>query len=384
MRFADGRVRQFAPLGRVAGDLPARLTGLTGPWRAASGWICTGIGASAAVADAVADRLRHNGVGAVSLPPGDVPGLAATVGWPVLLVSQSGRSTELLATVEALPTGRGLALTNAADSPLAAETGEAVVLGGLADSRASTVGFAALLLAGHMFADWCAGGAPGRGWAAEVAALSAAAVAFGDRLAGTVMDAAGTATDVTDAAGTVSDAAGTVSDAAGWAAMDVVADPDWLAAAEYGALMIREVGRIRAGALETRRYLHGPMESAPGGLTVLVGGDRLDRVADQLAAGPEPAPVLRWSVTISGGRTTVHVPASGLPPLLLDSAALGPFAGQLLVGYGLQEIAQRVAVARGVDPDEFVYDQDDTKLGTPSAPAAPPAPLSTIDERKSN
>ncbi|MFY1668804.1 hypothetical protein ACN27G_02425 [Plantactinospora sp. WMMB334] len=374
MRFADGRARQFGPLGHVAGELPTRLAGLTGPWRAASGWICTGIGASAAVADAVADRLRRNGVAAVSLPPGDAPGLAATVGWPVLLVSQSGRSTELLATVEALPTGRGLALTNAADPPLAAVAAEAVDVGGLADSRASTVGFAALLLAGHLFADWCTGSPPGRGWAAEVAAIPAAAVAFGDRLAGTV----------TDAPGTVTVGPGTVTDAAGWAALDVVADPDWLAAAEYGTLMIREVGRIRAGALETRRYLHGPMESAPGGLTVLVGGDRLDRVADQLAAGPAPAPVLRWSVTMSGGRTAVHVPDSGLPPLLLDSAALGPLAGQLLVGYGLQEIAQRVAARRGVDPDEFVYDQDDTKLRTPDAPAAPPAPLSTIDERKSN
>jgi glutamine---fructose-6-phosphate transaminase (isomerizing) len=337
MRFVDGRARQFEPLGGLAGALPARLAALTAPWRGATGWICTGIGASAAVAGATADRLRRNGVAAVSLPSGDVPAFAAAVGWPVLLLSQSGRSAELVATARAIPAGRGLALTNATASPLAAAATEAVHLGGLADSRASTVGFTALLLAGHVFADWCAGIAVDRRWEDELGAL-------GDRLHVT---------------------AGGPAD---WAGVDVVADRDWLAGAEYGALMIREVGRIRAEALETRRYLHGPMESAPGGLTVLVGGERLDRVAGQLAAGPAPAPVLRWRLTTDNGRT----------------AALGPLAGQLLVADGLQELAGRVAAHRGIDPDQFVYDQDDTKLGTSFPPAVPPALLSTVDERKSS
>ncbi|GAA4464366.1 hypothetical protein [Phytohabitans houttuyneae] len=309
MRFVDGRARQLEQLGDIASRLPARLDALTGPWRAATGWICTGIGASAAVADATADRLRRNGIAAVSLPPGDVPAFAAGTGWPVLLVSQSGRSAELVATAQAIPGGRGLALTNAVAPPLAAAAGEAVDAGGLADSRASTVGFTALLVAGHVFADWCAG----------------------------------VATDLPAPVGKPLPA----TDAASLSFVDVVADPDLLPAAEYGALIIREVGRIRAEALETRRYLHGPMESAPGGLTVLAGGERLDRVAAQLAAGPAPAPVLRWAV------------------------AGDPLAGQLLVAQGLQEIAARVAAYRGIEPDEFVYDQEDTKL-------------STIDERKSS
>lgn len=309
MRFVDGRARQFEPLGDIAAALPTRLTALTGPWREATGWICTGIGASAAVAGATADRLRRNGIGAVSLPPADVAAVAGAVDWPVLLVSQSGRSAELVATAKALPPGRGLALTNATTAPLADAASEAVNVGGLDDSRASTVGFTALLVAGHVFAGWCAG--------------VPVSLALGDPLP--------------------------VVNAADWSCVDIVADAALLPAAEYGALMFREIGRIRAEGLETRRYLHGPMESAPGGLTVLVGGDRLDRVAAQLAAGPTPATVLRWPLTM----------------------AADPLAGQLSVAVGLQEIAARVAAHRGIDPDEFVYDQEDTKL-------------STIDERKSS
>ncbi len=309
MRFDDGRARQFGPLDGIAGRLPAQLDALAGRWRAATGWICTGIGASAAVANATADRLRRDGIGAASLPPAAVPAFAAAVDWPVLLVSQSGRSAELVATARAIPAGRGLALTNAVASPLAAAASESVDVGGLADSRASTVGFTALLVAGHVLAGWCAG----------------------------------IATDLSVPAGDTLPAV----DVAGLSCVDIVADPDLLPAAEYGALMIREVGRIRAEALETRRYLHGPMESAPGGLTVLAGGERLDRVAAQLAAGLAPAPVLRWAV------------------------AGDPLAGQLLVAQGAQEVAARVAAHRGIDPDEFVYDQADTKL-------------STIDERKSS
>jgi glucosamine--fructose-6-phosphate aminotransferase (isomerizing) len=303
VRFVDGRARQFEPLGDIAAALPTLLAALTGPWREAAGWICTGIGASAAVAGATADRMRRNGIGAVSLPPADVAAVAGAVDWPVLLVSQSGRSAELVATAKALPPGRGLALTNATTAPLADAASEAVNVGGLDDSRASTVGFTALLVAGHVFAGWCAG--------------VTVSLALGDPLP--------------------------VVDAADWSCVDIVVDAGLLPAAEYGALMIREVGRIRAEALETRRYLHGPMESAPGGLTVLAGGERLERVAVQLA----PAPVLRW-------------------PLTAD-----PLAGQLSVAVGLQEIAARVAAHRGIDPDEFVYDQEDTKL-------------STIDERKSS
>ncbi|WP_328331775.1 hypothetical protein OHA70_12305 [Kribbella sp. NBC_00382] len=109
-----------------------------------------GIGASEHAAQGAATAWRAAGLQAVAIPASSPPVAAALT----LLISESGRSTEVLAHN---PSSRTIALTNFPDSPLAAAADEVILLNSGPDSPAYTTGYTATLQALGVLGDhWSA------------------------------------------------------------------------------------------------------------------------------------------------------------------------------------------------------------------------------------
>jgi glucosamine--fructose-6-phosphate aminotransferase (isomerizing) len=132
-------------------------------------------------------------------------------------------------------------------------------------------------------------------------------------------------------------------------AIDVTGAGASLAAAEGGALLLREAARIAASGYETRQYLHGPMEAEVA--HVLLGDEREARLAAQLAgAGRGVVLVTALDAPQADGLVVVRVPA--LPPVqrsILETAVLQRIGGEL-------------AARRGVPVGTFRFWSDDTKI----------------------
>lgn len=326
--FTSARATQAAELTavvpRLAGQLEAlRESGrLVGP-----GPIFVGIGASHAAAAAPVWVLRSRGVHSWRLGAGDQPLPFPESEHPVVGISQSGRSAETLAVLESVPAALRMAVVNADPSPIAEVADGVVGLGNIADSYASTIGFTATITALGMLADAWDGGSIDSRWA-ELGGLFAqtelALVATIRSLAPLFAEAR-------------------------WA--DFVGAGPAAGSAEAGALLLREVARIPSTGMSTRQYLHGLMESAGGGVHVVFGDDReLDLAATLSEAGNHVILVTAELVAPSAMLHPVRVPS-------------GPAAQRaVLEALVLQLLAEAVAQVRGVDIEEFVFDNADTKV----------------------
>lgn len=328
--FAAARATQAAELGRVVRRLEEQLSSaggrLTGP-----GPIFVGIGASHAAAAPAVWKLRERGVHAWRQSAGDLPVPYPTSSHPVVGVSQSGRSAETLAVLDALPTARRLAVVNVVPSPISDRADLSIGLGNLTDSYASTVGYTATVAALGMLAECWDGGRIDDGWFE----LEREVRESEDALAEIVRSLAPLFATACSA--------------------DFVGAGPSVGSAEAAALLFREVARIPSTGMSTRQYLHGAMESAGDGVHVVFGGEREADLAATLAG--QGHHMILVSEKDVPARDTLHpVRLAPMPPA--RRAVLEVVIAQTLVA--------AVADVRGVDVEEFVFHNPDTKVSTGS------------------
>ncbi|MDQ0727834.1 SIS domain-containing protein [Microbacterium sp. W4I20] len=286
-----------------------------------------GIGASLAATAPAVWHLRERGITAWRLDAGGTPLPLATGDHPVIGVSQSGRSSETIAALETVPESLRYAVINTVPSPLADLATHLVGLGSIPDSYASTIGYTATVVAVSMLAEAWAGGTVDPAWH-DFAALF--------RQTDTML------------APSVDRAAALIASAP---SLDFVGAGPSTGSAEAGALLFREVARIPASAMGTRQYLHGSMESAGDGAHVLFGSEREHRVARTLSAAGHRVVL----VTTDDVESADHLEVVRLT----DSSAN---ARAVLEALFLQGLVARVAESRGVEIEEFVFHNDDTKV----------------------
>jgi glucosamine--fructose-6-phosphate aminotransferase (isomerizing) len=333
--FADARATQADELGRAIPLIAAQIADrqaageLEGP-----GPVFVGIGASLAAACAAVWELRSRGIHSWRLGAGDLPVPFPESVHPIVGISQSGRSAETLAVLDSVAPELRLAVVNTEPSPIS-QIASTIALGNLADSYASTIGYTATVAALGMLADAWDGGRIDSGWFTLNETFSRVEADLVKRVSG------------------LAELFRTV------ASSDFVGAGPAVGSAEAGALLFREVARIPATGMSTRQYLHGSMESAGDGVHVVFGDSReLDLATTLSEAG-------HHVILISGepvdSTPTLHVVQ--LPKLpAAQRAVLEALVMQVLVG--------AVAAVRGVEIEEFVFHNADTKVPVDAGGAA--------------
>jgi glucosamine--fructose-6-phosphate aminotransferase (isomerizing) len=333
--FADARATQADELGRAIPLIAAQIADrqaageLEGP-----GPVFVGIGASLAAACAAVWELRSRGIHSWRLGAGDLPVPFPESVHPIVGISQSGRSAETLAVLDSVAPELRLAVVNTEPSPIS-QIASTIALGNLADSYASTIGYTATVAALGMLADAWDGGRIDPGWFTLNETFSRVEADLAKRVGG------------------LAELFRTV------ASSDFVGAGPAVGSAEAGALLFREVARIPATGMSTRQYLHGSMESAGDGVHVVFGDSReLDLATTLSEAG-------HHVILISGepvdSTPTLHVVQ--LPKLpAAQRAVLEALVMQVLVG--------AVAAVRGVEIEEFVFHNADTKVPVDAGGAA--------------
>ncbi|MEV1173482.1 SIS domain-containing protein [Nonomuraea sp. NPDC049784] len=333
--YLEGRAGQPAALERVAARVAAQLGEEGGVLASASRPVFVGIGASYAALALPVALLAEGGILARRELAGETgSGLAFTGADLVLGVSQSGRSAETVEALDLLPGGRRAAVVNVVPSRLSQAVEHCVDLGNEPDSYASTIGYTGTLVALTMIARTLLG-VPVAEAAREWTGVGAELERYEAALAPVVDEVA--------------------RQAAGVVAADVVSSGAFRAVSESGALLLREVCRVPASALVTRNYLHGEMESAGETLHVIIGDGRELELARSLAAADHHTLCVTSADLASSGY--LHVvpipPAASLPMRVLFAEAV------------LQRLAGSLAQARGVEIEDFVFHNSDTKIEEP-------------------
>lgn len=326
--FAAAREAQVDALARAVEHLSDEVRerqsagAFSGP-----GPIFMGIGASYAAASAPVWTLRARGIHSWRLSAGDQPLPYPVSVHPIVAISQSGKSAETLAALQSIDAGLRYAVVNSAPSPIADLVPGYLSLGNIPDSYASTIGYTATIAGLGMIADSWDGGTIDAGWAS----LADRAHETEAMLASRVSELAAAFDGVTTA--------------------DFVGGGPSVGSAEAGALLFREVARVHAAGMSTRQYLHGSMESAGDGVHVLFGDRRELEVAVMLSdAGHRVLLVTTEEVAERELLQVVRLPE------------LPPSQRAILEALVLQAIVAEVAHRRGVEIEEFVFHNTDTKV----------------------
>lgn len=256
-----------------------------------------------------------------------------------LIVSESGRSPEPIEAARRLTPGRRIGLSNRADSPLSAVVDVTLSLGGVADSRIYTVGYTATLLAYGLVLEHL-GALPADRQLAGVAAL--------------VENMLAKSAGVAAVAGQVIGAA---------SAVDVLGRGLSMSTGAEFALMLREGLRKPAACFETFEYIHGPVEAATTGTTVVMFGDgrELELAGTLVGAG---VPV----VLVTAARPS-EIPGNGNPLLTvvpLDADLCG-LARTIVETVFAQQTLLVAAEHAGIRLGDFSYQGLGSKLAEPGA-----------------
>jgi fructoselysine-6-P-deglycase FrlB-like protein len=309
---------------RLSAEIVAQQAGgrFAGP-----GPIFVGIGASLAAAAAPVWELRARGIHSWRLSAGEQPLPFPASMNPIIGISQSGKSTETLAVLESIDRQLRYAVVNTSPSPVADCAIDSLSLGSIPDSYASTIGFTATVVALGMIADAWDGGTIDDGWSKVPELVHWVESTVGER-------APELATGL----------------AAAPSADFVGAGPS-VGSAEAGALLFREIARIPSTGMGTRQYLHGSMESAGDGVHVLFGDGREIEVAHTLSnAGHRVVLVSSESIEQNAYLQTIRLPRIAAS----QRAVLEAVVLQILVG--------ETANIKGIDIEEFVFYNSDTKV----------------------
>jgi fructoselysine-6-P-deglycase FrlB-like protein len=332
MRYLETVDAQGRTLGEAAPAVRAALAELDlAPWRRGSLGVVA-MGAAYHAAHAFVTELRRAGrrahaVSAAELLAEPVPDLADAY----VAVSQSGRSSETVAAMRAVPGRPKLGVTADPAAPLSAVVDAVVPMGEFEDSPIYTVGYTATLQSLALLAE--ALGVPGSG-------------PDRDRLPGLVDRVLADARPVVDTL---------ASRLPGVSAVDFVGAGAHLSAAAEGALLVREGARVPGAAMDTYQYLHGPMEPLQDGIAcVIFGSGREVRLARDVAATGALALLV----------TTAQVePAERLAVLRVPEVA--PLHLAVLEILPVQLLTWELAQANGRGIEGFRYQQADTKLDVP-------------------
>jgi glucosamine--fructose-6-phosphate aminotransferase (isomerizing) len=299
------------------------------PWR--SGTLVVGaMGASQSAAIPVVRALRASGRRAFLLTASELAlDRARELGDAFVLVSQSGASAE---TVDALAQLKGapvLAISAHRDTPVARDAAGWLPLGPLPDTPVATLSYTATLQTLGMLGDALAGQSPAS-WT-NVAAMAEDVLAFSEEI---VQRLAPTFAQVTS--------------------LDAVGGASAEGSAGETALLAREGLRLPAAAMETRQYLHGPLESVAAGLGAIVfGGERERALAAELTSYGATVLFIGEAEGVSGSGDEVAV--LGIP----DAS---PTAAPILQILPVQLLAERVAGLRELPIGELRRSQRDTKV----------------------
>jgi glutamine---fructose-6-phosphate transaminase (isomerizing) len=286
--------------------------------------VFAGIGASAHALIPSVLALRAAGRRAFALQATELDDATAReLADAFVLVSQSGASTETVAALERIHGVPMVAISARGDSPLAEAASAWLPLGPEPDTPVATLSYTATLQALGMLCDALLG-EPGSVWS-ELPAL-----------AQEVLDAS--AEPIRERA----EAFSTVT------ALDAVGGGPGLASARETALLGREALRLPATGMDTREYLHGPLEAvAPGFGAVVFGRERERALAESMASfGAE--------VLLVGDRNA-DVPGVSLPEVRA-------IAAPILQILPAQLLTHDVAERRGLTIGELRRHQDDTKV----------------------
>lgn len=254
----------------------------------------------------------------------------------VILVSQSGRSAETAAIAERLRArghSRLLAVTNDPASPMAGRA--AVVLPILAGDEATIAT---------------------KTWATTFAVLALLArtlvdgpLAAGSMLTERTLDVLGQVT-----AGPGPDAQ-VIAGLGGCAALMVVGRGPALAAADYGALILKETAALPAEGFAGGSFRHGPLEvSGPGvGMVVVAPSGATRELCIRLARDTAGLGSPTWLITDDGSPPPDGTDRSWVTTLPAIDEALAP----LTMSVPIQRLAAGLARARGRTPGVLLRSQ---------------------------
>jgi glucosamine--fructose-6-phosphate aminotransferase (isomerizing) len=291
--------------------------------------VFSGIGASAHALVPAVLALRASGRRAFAVSAAELPAAsAARLGDAYVLVSQSGASVETLQALESLGGAPVVAVSARGDSPLARAADLWLPLGPLPDTPVATLSYTASLQALGMLCDALRGTGDGVGAVWSRLPALAADVLERARLPVEALAASFASVRALDAAG-------------GGAAA---------ASAGETALLGREALRLPATGMETREYLHGPLEAVSSEFgCVLFGRERERELAGTLASYGATVALVTDAADASGAGVI------GLPRVPdLAAAVLQILPVQLLV--------ERVAALRGLEIGALARHQPDTKV----------------------
>jgi glucosamine--fructose-6-phosphate aminotransferase (isomerizing) len=291
--------------------------------------VLAGIGASAHALIPAVRALRAAGRRAFALQATELTTPAAReLADTFVLVSQSGTSTETLAALEALDGARVVAISARADSPLVRSAQAWLPLGPRTDTPVSTLSYTATLQALGLLTDALLSEDREPGVWSSLPELAAAVLA-----------------------GSAERVARLAQSFAEISSVDAVGEGPALASAAETALLVREALRIPATGMETREYLHGPLEAVEPGFGAVVFGHQREReLAGQLAS--------------FGARVALIGAADGLSPNEVETFEVpdaGPLARAILEILPVQLLVDEVATIRSLPVGEFRRHQDDTK-----------------------
>jgi glutamine---fructose-6-phosphate transaminase (isomerizing) len=289
--------------------------------------VFSGIGASAHAVIPAVLVLRAAGKRAFAISPGELSDArAAALGDSFVLVSQSGASAETVQALEHLDGSPVIAISAHGGSPLAEAAGAWLPLGPLEDTRVATLSYTATLQALAMLCDALLG--TSSGWL-DLPELASQVLERTDSIAQRIAESFATVL-----------------------AIDAVGGGTAQASAGETALLAREGLQLPAVGMETREYLHGPLEAVGDGFgCVVFGRDRELELAHELAA-------FGASVTLISDQEAA--PAPGVHAIEIPQVPT--LAAPILEVLPVQLLIDHVASLRGLEIGELRREQPDTKV----------------------
>jgi glucosamine--fructose-6-phosphate aminotransferase (isomerizing) len=284
--------------------------------------VFAGIGASAHALVPSVLALRAAGRRAFALQATELDDAGAReLADAFVLVSQSGASAETVAALEQIEGVPMIAISARGDSPLVRASEAWLPLGPEPDTPVATLSYTATLQALGMFCDALLG-------------VSESVWRVLPSLAESVLEAS------------AAPAADLAADFAGVSALEAVGGGPGLASARETALLAREALRLPATAMETREYLHGPLEAVAEGFGAVVFGRARERALAEAMAS-------------FGARVAL---VSDSADADFELPEVPPVAAAILQILPVQLLVDEVASRRGLTIGELRRHQDDTKV----------------------
>jgi fructoselysine-6-P-deglycase FrlB-like protein len=295
--------------------------------------VFAGIGASAHAVIPAVLALRAAGRRAFALQATELVGRVGRdpheLADAFVLVSQSGASTETVAALERIGGMPMVAISARGDSPLAQASHAWLPLGPEPDTPVATLSYTSTLQALGMLCDALLG-ETGPVWA-ELPPLAEQVLKSSAAMAG---ELAARFAEVI--------------------ALEAVGGGPGLASARETALLAREALRLPATGMETREYLHGPLEAVAAGFGAVVFGRERERsLAESMAS-------FGAQVLLVGDRTGDVTGVTDLAGAPLPEVS--PTAAPILQILPVQLLIDAVANRRGLTIGELRRHQDDTKV----------------------